>query len=106
MAAGTTSKSCGCRDENKRPLGKKCPRLRRQSGSWSPTHGTWCYQLELPPNADGTRRNPLRRSGFATQDAAEAEMDKARELLAISGELDGKIQIADLIVATIKDTKA
>lgn len=90
MAAGTTAKSCGCRDENRRLLGKKCPKLRRDNGAWSRHHGTWYYQLELPPKADGNRRNPLRRGGFASQDAAEAEMGKARELLAISDELDGK----------------
>ncbi|MBC6458258.1 hypothetical protein [Actinomadura sp. HBU206391] len=105
MVAGTTYKSCGCRNENGTRLRKKCPKLRRKGGSWSPTHGTWYYQLELPPKADGRRRNPLRRGGFTTQDAAETEMGTAGELLTIAAGLDGKIQIADLILATVKKSK-
>ncbi|MBC6463169.1 hypothetical protein [Actinomadura sp. HBU206391] len=105
MAAGPTFKLCGCRTEEGKQLGKKCPKLRRKGGSWSQIHGTWYYQLELPPAADGRRRNPLRRGGFATQDAAETEMGMAAELLAIAAELNGKIQIADLILATVSRVK-
>ncbi|WP_433171342.1 S26 family signal peptidase [Actinoallomurus sp. CA-150999] len=62
MASGKTFKICGCRDgETGRLLGRKCPKLRRASGQWSPHHGTWSYQLELPPNVDGSRRNPVGR---------------------------------------------
>ena len=49
-----------------------------------PGHGTWYYQIELPPRADGTRRPPLRHGGFATETDAKAELDLARELLAIA----------------------
>src|SRR5215472_4766826 len=84
MAAGNTYKQCGCRGEGGKRLGKKCPKLRRSNGSWSPAHGRWYYQLELPPRAGGTRRPPLRRGGFTTQTDAERELDQARELLAIA----------------------
>jgi hypothetical protein len=65
-------------------LGRACPMLRRPDGRWNPRHGTWVYQLELPPAPEGKRRNPLRRGGFVAQDGAEAELGQARELLSIS----------------------
>ena len=78
MSTGTTYKQCGCRDAaTGKPLGRKCPKLRRGNG-WNPDHGTWYYQLELPPRADGTRRPPLRKGGFATKTDADAELDRAR----------------------------
>ena len=71
MSEGTTFKQCGCRDEaTGKPLGRKCPKLRRGNG-WSQAHGTWYYQIELPPRADGTRRPPLRHGGFATDTGRE-----------------------------------
>ncbi len=106
MAAGTTFKACGCRDEEGKRLGKKCPRLRRGGGGWSRHHGSWYYQLELPPYLDGRRRNPIRRGGFGTQDAAEAEIAKGRELLAIAVEEVDRDRIAELMLATLKGTKA
>jgi integrase len=105
MAGGTTFKSCGCRSPEGRRLGKTCPKLKRKGGAWHPKHGSWSYQLELPPKADGSRRGPLRRGGFASQDDAEAEMNIAVELLAITTDVDGQRKIADLIVATVKKTK-
>lgn len=107
MAKGKTFKQCGCRDAaTGRRLGQRCPKLRRARGAWSWNHGTWSYQLELPPNADGSRRGPLRRSGFATQDEAEQEMNTARELLGIAGGDDAiAATIADAIVQTIKGTR-
>ncbi|MFC5184083.1 site-specific integrase [Actinomadura harenae] len=104
-ATGSTFKSCGCRGEGGTKLGRKCPKLFRADGRWSPTHGKWNYQLEMPRHADGARRGPLRRSGYSSQADAEAEMNQARELLGIAGEDEAtRIQIADLIAATIKET--
>jgi len=106
MAEGTTFKRCYCRDSSGKDLGRDCPKLRRPNGAWSNRHGTWFYQMELPPKADGKRRNPLRRGGFATQDEAEGVMNQARELLAIAAEDDlrTRIKIADAITAHLKDT--
>lgn len=78
--------------------------LRRRNGQWSPHHGNWAYQLELPPKADATHRNPLRRGGFASQDAAEEEISEVVELLGISKVPPIQTKIADLIVATVKTT--
>ena len=109
MANGTTFKTCGCRDEQTgRQLGKKCPKLRR-SGSgtqWNPGHGKWAYQLELPPHADGRRRTPLRRHGFATLDDAEAELDHARGLLALDDDPHTRRRICELMLSVLKDTRA
>src|SRR5260370_35564214 len=90
MAAGTTYKQCSCRDDHGRRLGQKCARLRRANGAWSSRHGTWYYQLELPPNPDGSRRNPLRRGGFATQDDPDQELAAARDLLATAPPATGR----------------
>jgi integrase len=106
MASRKTFKLCGCRDEQTgRVLGRRCPKLRRRNGQWSPHHGTWSYQLELPPNADGTRRNPLRRGGFASQDTAEAEITQVVELLGISKVTQIQSKIADFIVETVKTSR-
>jgi len=106
MAAGTTYKQCSCRDDHGRRLGQKCAKLRRANGAWNSRHGRWYYQLELPPHPDGSRRNPLRRGGFATQDDAEQELAAARDLLAIAapGDVEGRIQIADVIQRAVKTT--
>ena len=106
MAAGTTYKQCGCREGGKR-LGRHCPKLRRGNGTWSPVHGRWYYQLELPPRANGRRRPPLRHGGFGTQTDAEAELRQARELLAIAapGDTETAIRIADAITASVRDTR-
>jgi integrase len=104
MAKGGTFKRCGCRGEGGTRLGKACPKLRRRNG-WNPTHGSWHYQLELPPATDGRRRAPLRRGGFTDQGEAQNEMDAARELLAIAGKDTAlAARITDIILATVKDT--
>ena len=43
------TKRCTCKDPTTgRRLNTACPKLRRPGGSWSPVHGVWGYQLELP----------------------------------------------------------
>ncbi|MEV0623525.1 tyrosine-type recombinase/integrase [Nonomuraea sp. NPDC050404] len=111
VAKGTTFKICTCIDPvTGKNISKTCPKLRRTSGDgrgrWSTTHGTWGYQLELPANADGKRRNPLRRSGFATLEDAEAELDHARGLLALDAEPAVRRQITKLMLSVLKDTKS
>ncbi|MFV2179630.1 tyrosine recombinase XerC [Actinomadura sp. LOL_016] len=106
MAKGSTFKTCACRDEHRKLLRSRCPKLRRRDGRWSTTHGSWAYQLELPPTAAGARRSPLRRSGFTDQTAAENEMTCAKQLLALAdGDEVTRIQIADLITATVRAVK-
>ncbi|MGW2157511.1 hypothetical protein [Nonomuraea sp. NPDC001699] len=110
VARGTTHKICSCTDpETGKNIGKTCPKLRSTHTDggqrWSSTHGTWAYQLELPAQADGRRRTPLRRRGFATLEDAEAELDHARGLLALDPDPAVRRQIAALMLSVIKDTK-
>jgi integrase len=108
MADGNTFKRCSCRDGNGKAYGQKCPQLRRANGAWNARHGSWYYQLELPASCDGRRRGPLRRGGFATQDQAAAELDTARQLLAIApkDEPHTAAKIADLIMSTVHTTRS
>ncbi|WP_219508956.1 tyrosine-type recombinase/integrase [Nonomuraea ceibae] len=110
VAKGATFKSCACKDPaTGKRLGKSCPGLRitHSDGGqrWSSAHGTWGYQLELPAHADGKRQNPLRRRGFATLEAAEAELEHARGLLALDSDLAVRRQITALMLSVLKDTK-
>ena len=99
MAERSVYKQCSCRNENGVRLGARCPKLRRTSGSWHPTHGWWSYQIELPRSASGKRR-PLRRGHFAGSEEAAAERGRVQELLALAGD-DPKVatQIGDLLAA-------
>ncbi len=100
MAEGTIFKTCSCKDANDRRLRGRCPKLRRPGGGWSPTHGWWAYQLELPRKTSGARRQ-LRRSGFNTRDEAVAERTHALTVLALAaGDATVAAQIADLLAAT------
>ncbi|WP_422738111.1 tyrosine-type recombinase/integrase [Micromonospora sp. WMMD729] len=98
MPDGSIFKRCGCRHpDTGKPLGNDCPKLRRPNRSWSFEHGHWTYQLELPPTADGGRRQ-LRRSGLPTRRAAADELDHARELLALAkGDRRRRTEIGDLL---------
>ncbi|MFC7757528.1 hypothetical protein ACFQY4_05300 [Catellatospora bangladeshensis] len=50
MTDKAVSKRCGCRDlQTGKPLGARCPRLRRKDGAWSPDHGTGATNSTCPP---------------------------------------------------------
>ncbi|MEV6491569.1 tyrosine-type recombinase/integrase [Actinoplanes sp. NPDC051633] len=102
MNKGSIRKTCSCRDAaTDRRIGARCPDLRRPGGSWSPSHGWWAYQLELPAAPGTARRRQLRRSGFATRDAAATELDHAETLLALAGrDIAVAAQIASLLLQT------
>ncbi|MFI9644632.1 tyrosine-type recombinase/integrase [Micromonospora sp. NPDC051925] len=100
MADGSVFKRCSCRDADGRKIGNRCPQLRRTGGAWSPTHGRWAYQLELPVHP-GQARRQLRRSTFDTRDAATTDRDHAKTLLALAGDdMAVAAEIADLLMAT------
>ncbi|BCB81231.1 hypothetical protein Pflav_076410 [Phytohabitans flavus] len=103
MSEGSISKRCGCRDPGSgKLLGNTCPKLRRPNGTWSPDHGLWQYQLELPVTATGGRRQ-LRRGSFDSYRAAADELDHARQLLALAGrDRDRRLEVADLMQAAAK----
>ena len=103
MAEGSVYKRCGCRDpRTRKPLGNNCPKLRRSNRSWNPEHGQWAYQLELPPTAQGKRRQ-LRRGGLDGRTAATNEVDHARQLLDLAGrDRKARTDIADLLQAAVR----
>lgn len=61
MMANSVYRRCGCRGENGKQLGAKCPQLS------DPKHGLWAYFLsygsEPDPNQPGKRRRRQFRRG-------------------------------------------
>ena len=96
-------KRCSCHDpRTRKPVGPQCPKLRRRNRSWHPGHGSWAYRLELPPTAEGRRRQ-LRRAGFPDRDAALQERDHAREALAFAGvDRSARTRVADLLQRQVR----
>jgi integrase len=103
MTDGSVFKRCGCRDpQNREVAGSSCPKLRRANRSWNPAHGSWAYQLELPPTAEGRRRQ-LRRSGLADRTSAVRELEHARAALTLAGrDRIARNQVADLLQRTVR----
>lgn len=107
MPRPTTFKRCACRDPNTgRRLGNSCPKLYRAgTRSWSSSHGSWHYRLELPPTVDG-RRHQLRRGGFATRTDAVNERDHVALLLRQArGDPSDARRIADLVQLALRAGK-
>jgi integrase len=100
MASKNLFKRCGCRNpDTGRPYNSRCPQLLRPNGAWDPRHGSWCFQIELPADPAGKRRQ-LKRGGFANATDAQAELDHARRLLSLAGsEQEPRRQIGDLLAA-------
>jgi hypothetical protein len=80
---GSVFKRCGCRGDDGRQLGRKCPRLARSG------HGTWSYELTLP-TPPGAKRRRIRENRFRTKDEAVVAL-----------EADG----VDLAVEFLRDVK-
>ncbi|MFD0630549.1 hypothetical protein ACFQ9X_01645 [Catenulispora yoronensis] len=96
---GSTSRRCGCRDpQTGKQLGQGCPKLTQRR------HGKWGWRQEIPADEGGKRRT-LRRTGFDSATAAQAELDKVRELLKIADadDADGQQQIAEMLVKAIAE---
>lgn len=100
MKNGALFKRCSCRDEDRKPLGASCPKLRRNGRAWSSDHGSWQMQLEVE-TARGQPRTHLRRGGFDTREAAEATLKQVRTLLDLAERAEfpdrARAQIASLI---------
>lgn len=66
---GSVYKRCHCRDdETRKPLGAKCPDLRKTS------HGGWYFRYEAPPVPGETKRRRPETGPFATKRLAEEEL--------------------------------
>lgn len=62
---------CGCRDENKKQLGGRCPLLVSD-----PKHGSWGYYVAGGVNPSTGKRQQFRKTGFPTQKAAREARNK------------------------------
>ncbi|RPF41822.1 site-specific recombinase XerD [Streptomyces sp. Ag109_G2-6] len=90
---GSTFKRCACRNpETGKQFGQSCPKLTQKR------HGLWNVRQELPNDKDGKRRT-FRRSGYATKNEAQGDLDRLRALLSIPGDddPDGRLLIGDLL---------
>ncbi|GLZ37846.1 site-specific integrase [Actinokineospora sp. NBRC 105648] len=101
MALGSVFRRCSCRGSDGKELGTSCPKLKRSG------HGQWSYRIELPADAGGARR-PRRRAGFDSATEAQAELDHARELLALPkpGAVEALRRVGDAIATAIKAKRA
>ncbi|GAA2845521.1 hypothetical protein Acy02nite_47000 [Actinoplanes cyaneus] len=99
MASPVPFKICRCKDpDTGRALLRHCPKLRRPNRSFSPTHGQWAYQFELPPTSDGKRRQLRPSTGFADRQDAQAEIDQVALLHSLAGrDKRQRTAIGDLI---------
>ena len=86
---GSVYPRCFCRDpETRKPLGRKCPRLRSKGHA-----AGWFFRYDAPRSPDGGRRRP-EVGPFATQKAAE------EELAATLARLGGGAQVPDRSLLT------
>lgn len=67
---------CGCRDDEGRTLGSKCPRLS------DPKHGTWGFAVSGGVHPGTGRRVQVRKMGFATKREAQQERAKVVDQIA------------------------
>ena len=91
---GSVYPRCFCRDpETRKPLGRKCPRLRSKGHA-----AGWFFRYDEPRSPDGSRRRP-EVGPFPTKQAAE------EELAATLARLGGGAQVPDraLTVAAYLD---
>lgn len=81
-------KRCGCRDEDGKLLGSRCPDLRKRH------HGSYETALRLDT---GQGRRKLHRSGFARAEDRDAFADQVRELVRLADDDVTRARIGDLI---------
>lgn len=92
--AGSITRRCNCRDENRKRLGGQCPELKKKN------HGTYQIRQELAPDGDGTRR-AFRRTGYTAVKEAQRALDKVRAILDLAGEDDEDAyqRVSDLLAS-------
>lgn len=91
---------CGCRDENGRVLGAKCPSLKS-----NPRHGTWTYRLART-DPDTRQRKFVTRGGFASKAEAQRAHDDAKRALSQGGSLRTREQnLGDYLTGWLVDVE-
>ncbi|MET7906568.1 site-specific integrase [Streptomyces sp. NPDC005355] len=95
---GRVYRRCGCRDAHRHQIGTRCPRLATDRD-----HGSWTFAVDLP--SPDHRRTTIRRSGFPTQNAAQAALQRILEGEAGGFNGDPNQTVADYLSAWL-ETKA
>jgi integrase len=89
-ARAPKGKRCGCRDEQGKLLGSRCPDLGKRH------HGS--YEAAVRIDTSAKRNRKLHRSGFAKADDRDEFVRQVRELVRLAGDDDGtRARIGDLI---------
>ncbi|MFG2846364.1 tyrosine-type recombinase/integrase [Kitasatospora sp. NPDC048296] len=70
---GRVYRRCGCRDDQRRQLGARCPLL-----AIDPHHGTWTFAVDSHIALDG-KRHTVRRGGFPKKKAAKKALHRFLE---------------------------
>lgn len=114
--AGSLFERCGCTALITRPdgsvlrkkLGNTCPRIRRASGGWSASHGTWWFSAEAPSTINRGRA-PIRHGGYRRRSDAAVEQSRVLGLLALAAQAEepkaARADIADVIRAAYRSGK-
>jgi integrase len=84
---GSTYKRCGCRDENGKQLGARCPKLRRRDGTWNPRHGAWTFAVSYAGR--NGKRTQIVRGGFTSEAEAQDELDSAKAKIGRGADVTG-----------------
>ncbi|MFE2653169.1 site-specific integrase, partial [Streptomyces sp. NPDC059346] len=89
--AGGISKRCECRGPDGKRLGAACPLLSKRA------HGKHRVSQELPPTAEGKRRQ-FQRTGYATAGDAQKDLSRIQALLDLApDDEDAQCRIGDLL---------
>lgn len=85
---------CGCRDENGKTLGARCPKLT------DPKHGTWSFYLAGGIDPASGRRRQIRKAGFTTKrEAQQARNEVASKLDKGTYRAPSKVTFAEYVTA-------
>jgi integrase len=84
---GSVKKICGCRSEDGKQLGARCPKLGRKG------HGSWMFVVDTGRTEDGERKQ-LKRAGFRTKAEAEAALEKVVGDVRVGRRIDDKKTVA------------
>ncbi|MGE7434035.1 tyrosine-type recombinase/integrase [Kitasatospora sp. NPDC001175] len=93
---GRVYRRCGCRDDQRRQLGTRCPNL-----AANPEHGTWAFAVEVP-STDGHRRT-IRRAGFPTEVDARIALRRFNQSLPAFVIIDPRQTTADYLITWLAE---
>lgn len=96
---GRVYRRCACRDpETGKQLGAKCPALKSDS-----KHGVWTFAVDVPTLEN--KRKTIRRGGFATRRAAQAELDKVCDRTRVGVVNNDRQTVADYLTGWLEEKR-